>query len=361
MKRLLVLFLLSFLPAPAQAGVPCSVPFTLTNGSIADATQVMANYNALIACLALAAAAGANADITSMTGLTTPLAPAFGGSSNYVGGTSSGTANAIVVASATPSGFTLVAGNKLAFIPPGNNSGPTTLNVTSVGIKNVMRVDPTVGITSLGGGELVGGQMAQVVYDGTQYQISNPAHYKPIGEVFDMAGLCPLGSVEAIGQAVSATTFPGLSSVLGTIWGTSSGNVVLPDLRGRATFSRDSGGSGNISVGGGNFDGTIIGNRGGQQFQVLTQAQLPNIGLAFSGNAPGSVGVTGGQVWGTVNNVQGGPGPGNAPNTNNFGAGSVALPTPSGTVTVGGTTNLGSSQLHPVLSPAAITIKCVRL
>jgi microcystin-dependent protein len=360
MKRFLALFLLCFLPAPAQAGVPCSVPFTLTNGSIADATQVMANYNALIACLALAAAAGANADITSMSGLTTPLAPAFGGSSNYVGGTSSGTANAIVVASATPSGFTLVAGNKLAFIPPGNNSGPTTLNVTSVGIKNVMRVDPTVGITSLGGGELVGGQMAQVVYDGTQYQISNPAHYKPIGEVFDMAGNCPLGSVEANGSTVSATTFPGLSSVLGTIWGTSSGNVVLPDLRGRATFGRD-GGTGRISAGGGNFDGTIIGNTGGQQFQVLTQAQLPAIGLAFGGNNPGSVTVTGGQVWITPTNVQGGPGPGNAPNVNNFGNGSVALPTPTGSVTAGGSTNLGSGNLHPVLSPAAITFKCIRL
>jgi microcystin-dependent protein len=207
--------------------------------------------------------------------------------------------------------------------------------------------------------------MAQVVYDGTQYQISNPAHYKPIGEVFDMAGACPLGSVEANGSTVSATTFPGLSSVLGTIWGTSSGNVVLPDLRGRATFGRDSG-TGRISAGGGNFDGTIIGNSGGQQFQVLTQAQLPNIAVNFGGSA-GSVTSSDTTVghWDGMS-AQGGPGPFNAPRSDagHFSASAPTINnfTPSGNITVGSLTNtLGSGNLHPVLSPAAITFKCIRL
>ena len=42
-----------------RAGVSCTLPFVLTNGTIADATQVMANYNALVTCLGSAAAAGA--------------------------------------------------------------------------------------------------------------------------------------------------------------------------------------------------------------------------------------------------------------------------------------------------------------
>ena len=61
--------LLALVGPSAQAGVSCSVPFNLQNGTTADATQVMANYNALIACLANAAAAGANNDITSLLAL----------------------------------------------------------------------------------------------------------------------------------------------------------------------------------------------------------------------------------------------------------------------------------------------------
>jgi hypothetical protein len=352
MKRLLVLFLLFFLPAPAQAGVPCSVPFTLTNGSIADATQVMANYNALIACLANAAAAGANSDITSLTGLTAPLTPAFGGTSNYVGGTATGSVNALVLPVVTPSNFTLVAGNKVVFFPVGNNSGPTTLNVNGTGVKNVMRVDPLVGVTSLGGGEIIGPTgMVEVVYDGTQYQIRNPAQALPIGAVFDMAGICPLGSVEANGSTVSAATFPGLNNVLGMTWGTSSGNVVLPDLRGRATFSRDIGGSGRITVAGGNFDGTVLGAVGGQQSRVVGQANLAAFNLSVTD--PGHVHTFGQPVQTTTL------------------TGSVATPTGANLAltlsqTQSATTGItvatgGSATPLATLSNAAITIKCIRL
>jgi microcystin-dependent protein len=360
MNKLLALFLLFFLPTPAQANVPCSVPFTLTNGSIADATQVMANYNALIACLANAAAAGANTDITSLSGLTTPLAPAFGGSSSYVGGTATGTGNAMVLTSVTPAGFALTTGTKISFFSVGNNNGPTTLNAISTGVKNVLRIDPTVGPTQLGGGEIVGGQMVEVVYDGTSYQIRNPAHYKPIGEVFDMAGACPSGSVEAVGQAISATTFPGINVVLGTIWGTSSGNTVLPDLRGRATFSRDSGGSGRITVGGGNFDGTVIGNVGGQQSQTLTTMQLPALTFTGTSITPTTNQNTSTLAFGAggtqANVLATGSGPGQVMGSTvpwTFGTMSMTF-TPAGTIATGGLP-------HPVLSNAAITIKCIRL
>jgi hypothetical protein len=43
----LVVFLGGYSPAAAQ----CTLPYQLTNGQIADATQVMANYNALLTCL----------------------------------------------------------------------------------------------------------------------------------------------------------------------------------------------------------------------------------------------------------------------------------------------------------------------
>lgn len=81
MFRALLVALGLLVPVQAQAGVPCTLPFTFANGQIADATQVNANYNALVACLNNAAAAGVNFDITTITGLTTPLSTSQGGTS----------------------------------------------------------------------------------------------------------------------------------------------------------------------------------------------------------------------------------------------------------------------------------------
>jgi hypothetical protein len=54
--------------------VTITVPFNLSNGTTADATQVMANFNAILAGLTVqAASAGANTDITSLGALVTPI------------------------------------------------------------------------------------------------------------------------------------------------------------------------------------------------------------------------------------------------------------------------------------------------
>ena len=78
-KFILALALLFGLCAHAEAGVSCSVPFNLTNGTTADASQVMANYNAILSCLANnTAASGQNTDITALLGLTLPITPLCG-------------------------------------------------------------------------------------------------------------------------------------------------------------------------------------------------------------------------------------------------------------------------------------------
>src|SRR6516162_8918036 len=131
MKKLLAILLFALLSSPAAAGVSCSVPFTLTNGTTADATQVMANYNAILTCLGQAAHAGANSDITSITGLTTPISPVQGGTLVFSGANSTGTANVQVVASTTPSTFTLTK-NFVVFFQIGGgltNTGAVTLAV----------------------------------------------------------------------------------------------------------------------------------------------------------------------------------------------------------------------------------------
>ena len=101
MRRILTALIFSLWSSMASATITCTLPFTLTNGTTADATQVMANYNALVACFVGAAASGANTDITSLLGLTTPLAPASGGTAWFLGGTSTGSGNAQAVASLT--------------------------------------------------------------------------------------------------------------------------------------------------------------------------------------------------------------------------------------------------------------------
>jgi len=171
MRRLLLSALLSlWTTASALAGVTCVLPFNLQNNTTADATQVMANYNALVACLQSAAAAGANSDITSIIGLTTPLSIAQGGSSSYIGGTSTGSANAQVVATVTPNGFSLSAGKRVIFLAGFTNNAATQINIGGTGLTNVFK-QSSGGPIAMTGGEIIAGQLYEIIYDGTQYEI----------------------------------------------------------------------------------------------------------------------------------------------------------------------------------------------
>src|ERR1039458_1761547 len=154
----------------ASAGVTCSVPFNLQNGTTADATQLMANYNALTACLANAAVAGANNDIAALTALTAPIGPSVGGSTNYIGGASTGSANAQVIATTAPTGFTLTQGYTVIFKAGYTNSGATQLNVNTQGLTNVYKMT-AAGPAALTGGEFVSGQLVIAYYDGTEFLI----------------------------------------------------------------------------------------------------------------------------------------------------------------------------------------------
>jgi hypothetical protein len=76
----LALTLAVSLGTPAQAANCSSYPYTLTNGQVADATQVMANFNNILACgNSNLAHNAANSDITSLSGLLTPLSASQGG------------------------------------------------------------------------------------------------------------------------------------------------------------------------------------------------------------------------------------------------------------------------------------------
>lgn len=213
-------------------------PFTLANGVTADATQVMANFDQLVANVnANAAANGANSDITSLTGLTTPLGRTYGGSQFFIGGTSTGSANAQAVATLTPTGMSLYTGVMVAFVAGFNNSGATTLNANGTGVKNVFRQLST-GAVACVGGEIKSGQVVLVVYDGTQWQLMTDGYpstplLRSIGDLTVVAGNLLYGS----GAATVAVLAPGTSGQVLTsagaaapTWATPSTNATAAEM-----------------------------------------------------------------------------------------------------------------------------------
>lgn len=296
MKRLLIaLSLVAAAALPARANVACALPFNLQNGTTADATQVMANYNALVACLGNAAIAGANNDITSLTALSTPISPAQGGSVTYVGALSTGSANAQSVTAVVPTNFSLTAGRQVTFISNFNNTGATTLNVAFTGAVNFYR-RTQFGIAPMVGGELVQNHQVTAIYDGTQWQIISitPAM---VGEIRDYTGLAanapPAGWLYADGSCLSRTTYAALFAVISTNFdptgSTCDGaSFALPDARGRVLAGQDNqGGNGaasRITTGGGGCNGSIIGGAGcGAQNVTMSQGNLPSVSFTVSG------------------------------------------------------------------------------
>lgn len=177
MKKLapILLVLLGFFCGPAAAQIVGALPFQLQNGTTADATQVMADFNKILNDVNTNAAKnGVNTDITALTALSTPITPAQGGTTIYFASTSGGTANAQTVASPTPLGFTLAVGKRVTFIAGFTNTSAMQLNVNSTGLTNVFRQTPA-GPVALIGGEVVAGNYIEAVYDGTRYVLYTPA------------------------------------------------------------------------------------------------------------------------------------------------------------------------------------------
>lgn len=263
-------------------------------------------------------------------------------------GTGSGAANVQTATLPNVLTYADILGVPVKYMPGFSNSGATTLNINGIGGQPVQRVTPA-GMAALGGGEIIAGHAAIVMWNGTVFDLQNSAAPDPPGHVMDYAGsTCPTGWVAANGGTQTQANQLPLYGVLSTIWGSNSGgNFTLPDLRGRATFGQDSGGSGRITSAGGNFDGTVIGNTGGQQNQTLSIAQLPvttptvastNLAnVAINAQTQDNITITGTtHGWSQIGSDQ---------------------PPVNASITMN---SFGSGNSHPVLSNAAIVNKCVR-
>lgn len=216
MRRLLLAALLMLGIAPAHATVTCSLPITLVQGTPANAPDVMADFNALVSCLTLAASAGNNSDITALNGLTTAITPAQGGSQIFLGGTSTGSANAQFVTGTTPNTFTRTNGLIVTFTSGFTNTGATTLNVDGTGNAAVVRQGPA-GIQSLIGGEIISGIKTVVVYDGAVFQlVTKPQEFGGFGVqgLLTAAATTDLGTVA--GHFADITGAPATITSFGT-------------------------------------------------------------------------------------------------------------------------------------------------
>ena len=285
MKRVVFSCIFFLLATQAQAAVPCTLPFQLQNNTVADATQVMANYNAIITCLQGAAAAGVNNDITSLQALTTPIAPSLGGTQSFTGGTSTGSANAQVITPTVPANFSASPSYKIIFQAGFTNTGPTTLQVASSAAAPVFR-RTTDGQQALQGGEIVLGSIVEAVFDGVRYQLMSNISPFPVGTVLDtVAANADVGFLLLDGTCKSSTTFNALFMKMGsTIGSCTGGNFQLPDGRGKVIAMLDYG-AGNITAAGSGCAATGTGNLYnlcGSQNGLISQAALPSIPLTIN-------------------------------------------------------------------------------
>jgi len=109
------------------------------------------------------------------------------------------------------------------------------------------------------------------------------AYAIPLGGLIPYVGTSAPNSSFALpyGQAISRTAYATLFGLVGTTFGNGDGSTTfnIPDLRGRAVFGLDNMGGTpalRITVTGGNYDGTTLGNAGGAQNHALTTGEMPN-------------------------------------------------------------------------------------
>lgn len=288
MRRWLAFLLALFLTTPATAQIVGSLPFNLQNNTVADASQVMANFNAIVNAVNLSAAnSGTNTNILRLSALNVPLTKAQGGTNAYIAtATGTGTGNAQVIAATSPA-FTLSAGIIVQWVPVATNTGPTTLNIGGTGLINV--VIPQNGtFTALAGGEIVSSSTMRALYDGTNYVLLTPNNTSvPSGAVFYTAGAAaPSGYFLMRGQAVSRATYAALFSLIGTTYGAGDGlnTFNLPDAQGRYLASVDNGTNRLEKCGSSGALASTCGT------ETLAQASLPNATLALTGSAVPTVG-----------------------------------------------------------------------
>lgn len=206
--RSLAILLLAATAVQADSIITGSKPYTFTPGTVISSSQVNADFDYIINQVNTNAAKnGVNSSITALLGLTTPIDPSVGGSPIYNATTVGGTANAITVTATRPaiSSFSYTAGNIITIVPTATNTGATTINVNSLGLKNILKPSDA-GVIALVGTELIVGVEATLYYDGTQFQLLTKLPYFGTRVSIASASTVDLGTATEHNVLITGTT-----------------------------------------------------------------------------------------------------------------------------------------------------------
>jgi hypothetical protein len=110
----------------------------------------------------------------------------------------------------TPALTSYQAGQTFRFIAAGANTGATTININGLGAKAITKT----GATPLATGDIASGAAVQIVYDGTQFQITSGAGGSS-GNTFTQDNLTvPAGTGRSL---VGPITFTGTTTISGRL------------------------------------------------------------------------------------------------------------------------------------------------
>ena len=136
------------------------------------------------------------------------------------------TNNLIVVAGtnaltglATPPLEGYTAGAQFSFIAQNTNSGAVTLDIDSLGVKAVTRS----GATALVAGDIIGGAMILVEYDGTRFQLLNPNSYTNL----TVTGNVTIGGNATIGGTLGIAAYTETITSSGTVGASATLSIAL--------------------------------------------------------------------------------------------------------------------------------------
>lgn len=232
----------------------------------------------------------------------------------------SGAANVYVLTSQTGRqpcpAYTL--GMRIRFIPGNNNTGSSTVDVDSLGVRNLYDED---GIAFVGdANEIRAGKIYEFAYNGTEFQLVSPiipfdtasSAVVPVGSTIVWhTATPPTNFLECDGASLATATYPALFAVLGYTYGGSGATFNLPDFRGEFLrgWSHASGNDPDAATRTDRGDGTTADNVGTKQddqleshtHSLLNAGGLGNLDVSApdtqgfgSGNPAGSTEPTGG-------------------------------------------------------------------
>ncbi len=209
------------------------------------------------------------------------------------------------------------------------NTAASTLNVNGLGTKTITLPDGS----ALRANDMIVGQLANLMYDGTNFQLQNPINGiladVPPGTILPFGGTsAPAGYLECDGSSKVAATYPALFAAIGYSWGGAGANFTLPNFADKAPV-----GHGSLGV---------VGASGG----ALTSAAL----LAHSHPFNGGEGVpTTASGWSRADSGGGG--------------GAETYPQTGGHVTVNNITateSVGSGSSFSIVQPYAAVLMVIK-